>query len=64
MATQPEAQKRLMPKVTENWEGPYVVISKLNEVTYRVQNGARVRPKVVNQDRLKPYLGENPPQWF
>jgi len=41
-----------------------VVIHKLNGVICRIQKGPKCRPKVVHQDRLKPYLGEYAPDWF
>ena len=60
----PHRTKGLCPKLQSNWEGPYVVIQKLNDVICRIQKGPKCRPKVVHQDRLKPYLGENAPDWF
>jgi hypothetical protein len=47
--------KGLCPKFQSNWEGPYVVIHKLNDVICRIQKGPKCRPKVIHQDRLKPY---------
>ena len=38
-------------------EGPYLVISVLLDVVYRIQNSRKPKPKVVHSDRLKPYLG-------
>lgn len=60
----PKRRIGICPKLQRNWEGPYVVIKRLNEVIYRIQKGPKARPKVVHQDRLKPYLGENIPTWF
>ena len=37
------------------------MIDKINDVTYRIRKGPKYKPKVVHQDRLKPYKGENPP---
>ena len=51
----------MCPKLQRNWERPYVVIDKINDVTYRIRKGPKYKPKVVHQDRLKPYKGENPP---
>ena len=50
-------------KLQRNCEGPYVVINKINDVIYRIRKGPKYKPKVVHQDRLKPYKGENPPLW-
>ncbi|CAG2197901.1 unnamed protein product [Mytilus edulis] len=60
----PRRVKGLCPKLQNNWEGPYIVVNKLNDVIYRIQKGPKMKPKVVHQDRLKPYLGENVPVWF
>jgi hypothetical protein len=40
------------------------MIHKLNDGIYRIQKGPKCRPKVVYQDRLTLYLGENAPEWF
>lgn len=40
------------------------MIKKLSDVTYRIQETQRSKPKVVHSDRLKPYLGENKPNWM
>jgi hypothetical protein len=40
------------------------MIHKLNDGIYRIQKGTKCRPKVVYQDRLTLYLGENAPEWF
>ena len=45
------------PKLDCPWEGPYLVVSVLSDVTYRIQRSQRAKPKVVHADRLKPYLG-------
>ena len=42
------------------WEGPYLVISVLSDVVYRIRKSRKAKPKVVHSDRLKPYLG---PHW-
>ncbi|CAC5395695.1 Retrovirus-related Pol polyprotein from transposon 297,Retrovirus-related Pol polyprotein from transposon 17.6 [Mytilus coruscus] len=60
----PRRVKGLCPKLQKNWEGPFIVVNKLNDVIYRIQKGPKTKPKVVHQDRLKPYLGENVPVWF
>ena len=54
----PHRTKGLCPKLQRNWEGPYIVIDKINDVIYRIRKGPKYKPKVVHQDRLKPYKGE------
>ena len=51
-------------KLTSKWKGPYVVIRKLDDVTYLVKNSPKQRAKVYHIDRLIPYRGRNPPRWF
>jgi hypothetical protein len=45
------------PKLQSAWEGPYKVITRINDVVYRVQLHPRSRMMVVHLDRLAPYLG-------
>ncbi|KAJ8942563.1 hypothetical protein NQ318_021965 [Aromia moschata] len=47
-----------------NWEGPYTIIKKINELVYRIQLSTRSKPKVVHLERLARYTGHNPPDWF
>ena len=44
------------PKLYCPWEGPYLVVSVLSDVTYHIQRSRRAKPKVIHTDRLKPYL--------
>ncbi|VDI23711.1 Hypothetical predicted protein [Mytilus galloprovincialis] len=37
----PRRVKGLCPKLQNNWEGPYIVVNKLNDVIYRIQKGPR-----------------------
>ena len=46
------------------WEGPYLVISVLLDVVYRIQKSRKAKPKVVHSDRLKPYLGPPMERWI
>ena len=51
------------PKLDCPWEGPYLVVSVLSDVTYRIQRSQRAKPKVIHADRLKPYLGPALRSW-
>ena len=51
-------------KLTSKWKGPFVVIRKLDDVTYLVKNSPKQRAKVYHIDKLIPYRGRNPPRWF
>ena len=45
------------PKLQTCWEGPYTIITRINDVVYRVQRHPRAKMMVVHLDRLAPYLG-------
>jgi hypothetical protein len=46
------------PKLQSAWEGPYKVITRINDVVYRIQRLPRSRMMVLHLDRLAPYLGQ------
>ncbi|GBM27384.1 hypothetical protein AVEN_250418-1 [Araneus ventricosus] len=51
----PKRRRGLSPKLQQNWEGPYTVVKKLNDVVYRVQRWPNAKPKVIHINRLAPY---------
>ena len=51
----PRRRRGRSPKLQQDWEGPYSVIKRINDVVYRIQKGARARMKVVHVDRLARY---------
>lgn len=53
----PKRQKGLSPKLQLDWEGPYTIDNKINDVVYRISRNPRTRKKVVYIDRLTPYNG-------
>ena len=60
----PQRKRGRSPKLQRNWQGPYVVIKKINDLVYRVRMGPYTRPKVVHRNRLWTYHGANTPTWF
>ena len=60
----PKRKKGISPKLSRNWEGPYTVVKRINDLVYRIQLGPRTKPKVVHWNRLWCYKGDNPPQWL
>ena len=52
----PRRSKGVSPKLQKDWEGPYTVITKINDVVYRIQKGPRLK-KIVHLNRLAPYQG-------
>ena len=57
-------KKGRTPKLDCLWEGSYLVVSVLSDVTYRIQRSRRAKPKVIHADRLKPYLGPALKSWI
>ncbi|GBM91463.1 hypothetical protein AVEN_52163-1 [Araneus ventricosus] len=51
----PKRRRGLSPKLQQNWEGPYTVVKKLNDVVYRVQRSPNAKPKVIHINLLAPY---------
>ncbi|GBM15772.1 Fatty acyl-CoA reductase wat [Araneus ventricosus] len=51
----PKRRRGLSPKLKQNWEGPYTVVKKLNDVVYRVQRSPNSKQKVIHINRLAPY---------
>ncbi|GBM74618.1 hypothetical protein AVEN_47373-1, partial [Araneus ventricosus] len=41
----PKRWRGLSPKLQQNWEGPYTIVKKLNDVIYRVQRSPNAKPK-------------------
>ncbi len=53
----------LSRKLMLPWEGPYLVVKVMSDVTYRIQKTARSKLQVVHADRLKPYEGPQLKGW-
>ena len=60
----PQRKKGLSPKLQRPWEGPYIVTKVINDSVYRIQLGAKTKPKVVHRNRLWSYSGSNVPTWY
>ena len=58
-------KKGMSPKLDMKWHGPFLVIDKLSDVVFRIQqNGPRGTKKVVHYDLLKPYCGKPLTSWL
>jgi len=53
----PTRKRGKSPKLQSCWEGPYNVITRINDVVYRIQRHPRAKMMVVHPNRLAPYLG-------
>ncbi|GFV04281.1 retrovirus-related Pol polyprotein from transposon 412 [Trichonephila clavipes] len=48
----PKRCKGLSPKLQTNWEGPYTVLKRLNDVVVRIPKSPHSKPKVIHYNRL------------
>jgi len=48
----PRRKEGKTPKLQRDWEGPYVVVRKLNDVVYCIRRSNRHKNKIVHSDRL------------
>ncbi|GFY36382.1 retrovirus-related Pol polyprotein from transposon 412 [Trichonephila clavipes] len=55
----PKRRKGLSPKLQTNWESPYSVLKRLNDVVVWIQKSPHSEPKVIHYNRLAPYLGQD-----
>ena len=53
----PQRKKRISPKLSRPWTGLFHIIKKINDLVYRIQLGARGKPKVVHRNRVRKYEG-------
>jgi len=51
----PRRDKGKAPKLQSNWEGPYEVVRRLNDVMYCIRKSSRHKNKIVHLDRLAPF---------
>ncbi|KAJ8949268.1 hypothetical protein NQ318_022782 [Aromia moschata] len=58
----PQRRRGLSPKLQSSWEGPYEVVTRINDVVYRIQKLPRGKPRVVHFNRLAPFAGSNDEQ--
>ena len=54
----PKRRKGVSPKLSCDWEGPYLVLKRINELLYRVRKSANAKPWVVHRNRLWRYVGD------
>ena len=42
----PQRKKGLSPKLSNDWEGPYLVTKQINELLYRIQKSPRAKSRI------------------
>lgn len=55
----PQRRRGLSPKLQQNWEGPFEIVKRINDVVYRIRKVPNGKPRVVHFNRLAPYAGDN-----
>ena len=60
----PTRKKGVCTKLSPRWKGPFLVIKKLDDLTYLVKKSEKQRAAVFHLDRLEPYQGRNILTWF
>ena len=55
--------KGLSRKLQLRWEGPFKIVGKISDLTYKIQRSRKADFKVIQFNRLKPYRG-NLSSWF
>lgn len=58
----PQRRRGLSPKLQKNWEGPYKVVKRINDVVYRIQKLPRGKKRVVHVNRLARYEADHDSQ--
>jgi hypothetical protein len=53
----PTRKKGKSHKLQSSWEGPYTIVTRINDVVYRIQRNPRSKMMMVHLDRLAPYRG-------
>ena len=46
----PQRKKGLSPKLSDDWEGPYLVTKQINELLYRIRKSPRAKSRIVHRN--------------
>lgn len=55
----PQRRRGYSPKLQTSWEGPYEVVTRINDVIYRIKRQPKGKPRIIHFNRLAPYHGDN-----
>ena len=50
-------------KLQSDDKGPYLIVQRIDDLTYRIHRGLEARTKVVHYNKLRPYLGDRAKDW-
>mgnify|MGYP005985345123 CR=1 FL=1 len=51
----PRSRNGCCPKLPSDWKGPYTVVTRINDVVYRIRRGPKRKMKIVYLGRLMTY---------
>jgi len=51
----PRRMKGRTPKLQSNWEGPFKIVKKINDVVFCIQKSSKHKKKIIHIDRLATY---------
>lgn len=57
------SQLHLAPKLRNPYNGPFLIVRKLNDLNYRIQFNKKGTTRVVHYNKLKPYNGDKKLKW-
>lgn len=55
----PHRRRGYSPKLQRSWDGPYEIVTRINDVIYRIKKQPNGKPRVVHINRLALYKGDN-----
>ena len=61
-------QKKNIPglklKIARQWTGPWVIVTKLSDVTFKIQCSKKSALVIIHGDNIKPYRGKKKINWY
>jgi transposase InsO family protein len=57
-------KENVCPKLVMPYNGPFIIMNKLNNQNFKVQFSKCGKSQIVHHDKLKLYKGNNPPRWI
>ena len=51
----PQRRNGCCPKLLLDWESPYTIVTRINDVVYRIRQGPKTKTKIVHLGRLMKY---------